>query len=291
MLPIDTSIDHASNIAMPSVSEIEKTVCLALQEDMGSGDLTAELLPADMQSTAGLIIRENAILCGTMWFDNVFQQIDKTIMIDWQVGDGSHVQKDQQLCSLRGPIQALLTGERTAINFLQTLSATATITGQYVQLLAATTTKLLDTRKTIPGLRRAQKYAVLCGGGNNHRLGLFDGILLKENHINAFGSISAAVKTAQQKHSGLPIEVEVETLQQLKEAIDANADMIMLDNFSLPDIQSAVMIADGRVKLEASGSYDLTTLPLVADTGIDYVSVGALTKNIRAIDLSIRFSD
>ena len=242
-----------------------------------------------MQSKARLITREDAVLCGTCWFDSVFKQLDKNIDIQWHAQDGDEISENQELCTLEGPARALLTGERTAMNFIQTLSGTATITREYAKALEGTTTKLLDTRKTIPGLREAQKYAVRSGGGYNHRLGLFDGILLKENHIAASGSIGKAVSTAKERYPETPIEVEVETLGELKEAIGASADIIMLDNFSLTDMREAVVITDGRARLEASGGFDMKTLRETAETGVDYISVGALTKHVRALDLSMRF--
>lgn len=215
--------------------------------------------------------------------------MDKNIDIQWHVKDGDDISENQELCTLQGPARALLTGERTAMNFIQTLSGTATIAREYAKALEGTTTKLLDTRKTIPGLREAQKYAVRSGGGYNHRLGLFDGILLKENHIAASGSIGKAVSTAKERYPETPVEVEVETLGELKEAIGASADIIMLDNFSLTDMREAVVITDGRARLEASGGFDMKTLRETAETGVDYISVGALTKHIRALDLSMRF--
>jgi nicotinate-nucleotide pyrophosphorylase (carboxylating) len=274
---------------MHLLKSIDEVAYQALHEDLGDGDLTAELLPEDMQSKARLITREDAVLCGTCWFDSVFKQLDKNIDIQWHAQDGDDISENQELCTLEGPARALLTGERTAMNFIQTLSGTATITREYAKALEGTTTKLLDTRKTIPGLREAQKYAVRSGGGYNHRLGLFDGILLKENHIAASGSIGKAVSTAKERYPETPVEVEVETLGELKEAIGASADIIMLDNFSLTDLREAVVITDGRARLEASGGFDMKTLRETAETGVDYISVGALTKHVRALDLSMHF--
>ncbi|MCH8262590.1 MAG: carboxylating nicotinate-nucleotide diphosphorylase [Proteobacteria bacterium] len=274
---------------MHLLKSIDEVAYQALHEDLGDGDLTANLLPEDLQSKARLITREDAVLCGTCWFDSVFKQLDKNIDIQWHVKDGDDISENQELCTLQGPARALLTGERTAMNFIQTLSGTATIAREYAKALEGTTTKLLDTRKTIPGLREAQKYAVRSGGGYNHRLGLFDGILLKENHIAASGSIGKAVSTAKERYPETPVEVEVETLGELKEAIGASADIIMLDNFSLTDMREAVVITDGRARLEASGGFDMKTLRETAETGVDYISVGALTKHIRALDLSMLF--
>ena len=274
---------------MNLLKSIDEVAYQALHEDLGDGDLTANLIPEDLQLKARLITREDAVLCGTCWFDSVFKQLDKNIDIQWHVKDGDDISENQKLCTLEGPARALLTGERTAMNFIQTLSGTATIAREYAKVLEGTTTKLLDTRKTIPGLREAQKYAVRSGGGYNHRLGLFDGILLKENHIVASGFIGKAVSAAKERYPETPVEVEVETLGELKEAIGASADIIMLDNFSLTDMRKAVVITDGRARLEASGGFDMYTLRETAETGVDYISVGALTKHIRALDLSMRF--
>ncbi len=271
------------------LKSVDEVAYQAIHEDLGDGDLTANLLPEDMQSKARLITREDAVLCGTCWFDSVFRQLDENIKIQWHAKDGEDIFANQELCILEGPARALLTGERTAMNFVQTLSGTATTTREYARILEGTTTKLLDTRKTIPGLREAQKYAVRCGGGHNHRLGLFDGILLKENHITASGSIAKAVGAAKKSYPETPVEIEVETLDELKEAIDAGTDIIMLDNFSLIDMREAVAITNGRAKLEASGGFDMKALRETAETGVDYISIGALTKHVRALDLSMRF--
>lgn len=276
---------------MHLLKNVDEVVAQALREDLGEGDLTASLLPKNAQLKARLITRENAVLCGTCWFDRVFKQLDKTIDIQWQAKDGDNIIADQELCTLAGPARAILTGERTAMNFIQTLSGTATTTREYAKILQGTTSKLLDTRKTIPGLREAQKYAVHSGGGHNHRLGLFDGILLKENHIAAAGSISQAVSTAKTRYPDIPVEVEVETSDELQEAIHAKADIIMLDNFSLEEMREAVTFTNARAKLEASGGLDMNTLRETAETGVDYISVGALTKHIKALDLSMRFTN
>ncbi len=267
--------------------EIVSAVAAALKEDVGSGDITAALLPEDSISNAKLISREIAVLCGTPWFNEVFNQLDPNIKIEWQVKDGDNISPDQLLCKLSGPTRALLTGERSAINFLQTLSGTATTVKSYVEFIKDTNTQILDTRKTIPGLRLAQKYAVSCGGGTNHRIGLYDAFLIKENHILAKGGIDKAVNQAKEK--GLPVEVEVENLQELKEALDAKADSVLLDNFSLENLKKAVIITQGRAKLEASGNVDKANLRAIAATGVDYISVGSLTKHVKAIDFSMRF--
>ena len=274
---------------MQLLKSIDEVAYQALHEDLGDGDLTANLLPEGLQSKARLITREDAVLCGTCWFNSVFKQLDKNIVIQWHAEDGDDIFENQELCTIEGSARVLLTGERTAMNFIQTLSGTATTAREYAKILEGTTTKLLDTRKTIPGLREAQKYAVRSGGGYNHRLGLFDGILLKENHIAASGSIANAVSAAKERYPETSVEVEVETLDELNQAIEAKADIIMLDNFSLTDMREAVVITDGRARLEASGGFDMQTLRETAETGVDYISVGALTKHIRALDLSMRF--
>jgi nicotinate-nucleotide pyrophosphorylase (carboxylating) len=260
----------------------------ALAEDLGTGDVTAALLPAEVSSAATVITREDAVLCGTAWFDAVFAQLDPTVRISWLAQDGDAIQAGQELCRLYGPIRALLSGERCALNFLQTLSATATATRRYVAAIAGTGAQILDTRKTIPGLRAAQKFAVRCGGGRNHRMGLFDAILIKENHIAAAGSIERAVSSARQLHPDLNIEVEVENLVQLQQALAAGTDIILLDNFSLNDLPAAVALNAGRAKLEASGGITLDNVRDIAATGVDFISVGALTKHIQAVDVSLR---
>ena len=278
----------------PDPAYVSAGVAAALAEDVGTGDLTARLIPADRVSRATVITREDAVLCGTAWFDEVFRQIDSRVRVTWSAHDSDRVRADHQLCTLGGPARSLLTGERTALNFLQALSATATVTRRYVDAVAGTRCRILDTRKTIPGLRLAQKYAVLCGGGTNHRIGLFDAILVKENHIAAAGSIANAVSEARRLAAKVLLEVEVENLTQLREALDARVDRILLDNFSDDLMREAVKItrahANARTELEASGNMSLETLRAVADTGVDFISVGGLTKHVRAVDLSMRFS-
>lgn len=274
----------------PDPTYVSQTVSTALREDVGSGDLTAQLIPADRTARANVITRENAVLCGTAWFDEVFRQIDARVRVTWSARDADRVRADQQLCTLEGPARALLTGERTALNFLQMLSATATVTRKYVDAVAGTKCRILDTRKTIPGLRVAQKYAVRCGGGTNHRIGLFDAILVKENHIAAAGSIANAVAESRRLNSKVLLEVEVESLTQLREALDARVDRVLPDNFSLDQMREAVQIAGGRTELEASGNMSLETVRAVAETGVDFISVGGLTKHVRAVDLSMRFA-
>lgn len=258
-----------------------------LEEDLGSGDITAAIIDENRKATAQLLTRESMVLCGRDWFEAVFLHLDANIIIDWQVQEGEEVTKNSQLCTLSGNARALLTGERTAMNLLQTLSATATLSRQYEKAVAGTNCKVLDTRKTIPGLRLAQKYAVKCGGCYNHRIGLFDGVLIKENHIIAAGSIANAIKIAREQ-SNVPIEVEVENFDELEQALAAKPERIMLDNFSLEDLRKAVEITDKKVELEASGNVDLTTIRAIAETGVDFISIGALTKNVQAIDLSMR---
>ncbi len=269
-------------------TEIAEDVRRALTEDLGAGDVTAALLPAGASGTATVITREDAVLCGTAWFDAVFAQLDAAIRVSWLAQDGDDIRENQELCRLNGPARALLSGERCALNFLQTLSATATETRRYVTAIAGTGAQILDTRKTIPGLRAAQKFAVHCGGGHNHRMGLYDAILIKENHIAAAGSIEHAVKTARQLHAGLSVEVEVENLEELQQALSAGADVILLDNFSPDKLPAAVTLNAKRAKLEASGGITLDNVRAIAVTGVDFISVGALTKHIRAIDLSLR---
>ena len=272
----------------PPRETIERDVRLALAEDIGSGDVTADLLPADARARARVITREAAVLCGRDWFDACFRQLDPDIRIEWQVADGARVTPNALLCRLEGSARALVTGERTALNFLQTLSATATTTATYVEAARGSRTTVLDTRKTLPGLRVAQKYAVRVGGGSNHRHGLYDAVLIKENHVAAAGSISAAVQRARSLHPGLLVETEVEDFVELREALAAGADRIMLDEFDLDDLSRAVTEVGGRVPLEVSGSVALERIRAIADTGVDYVSIGALTKHVRAIDLSMR---
>ena len=271
--------------------EIAKQVALALQEDIATGDINAQLIPDIQRDTATIICREPMVVAGKAWVDEVFRQLDPNMQLDWAVKDGDAVAANQILVTLIGNTRALLTGERTALNFLQTLSSTATVVANHVAVIAELPTKLLDTRKTIPMLRHAQKYAMLCGGGNNHRIGLYDAFLIKENHIMACGGIAQAVSQARQI-ANKPVEVEVENFDELQQAIAANADIVMLDNFTIEDTQKAVELVASLGKpcqLEASGDISLTNLRQVAETGVDFISMGALTKHIKAIDLSMRF--
>ncbi len=269
---------------------INESVALALAEDVGAGDVTANLIDRDTNAKAKVITREFCILCGTAWFDEVFQQLDPAIKITWMHQDGDECAPDSQLCTIEGNARKILTGERAALNFLQTLSATATTTHAYASELASSKTEILDTRKTIPGLRLAQKYAVTIGGGSNHRIGLYDQVLIKENHIVACGSIKSAVHNARELYNDLKIEVETENLDEFEQALAAEADIIMLDNFSLEDMRTAVECCAGKSKLEVSGNVTIESLTAIAATGVDYISSGALTKNINSIDLSMRFS-
>ncbi|UDQ75350.1 carboxylating nicotinate-nucleotide diphosphorylase [Pectobacterium brasiliense] len=274
--------------------DIPASVQLALREDLGgivdaNQDITALLLPDNETASARIITREAGIFCGTRWLEEVFSQLGNTTTIVWHVADGDAITPNQTLCDITGPAKQLLTGERTALNFLQTLSGVATEVSRYVAVLQGTRTRLLDTRKTLPGLRTALKYAVSCGGGDNHRLGLSDAFLIKENHIIAAGSIKNAVEKAQSLRSDVPVEVEVESLNELQQALEAGADIIMLDNFSLDNIREAVNTTQGRALLEISGNVTLDTLRDYAETGVDYISVGALTKHVQALDLSMRF--
>jgi nicotinate-nucleotide pyrophosphorylase (carboxylating) len=268
---------------------IDSQVRQALSEDLGSGDVTAGLIEVKQRSSAEVVCREPAVICGQVWFNHTFRQLADDVAITWSVDDGDRVTAGQVVCSLKGPTRALLSGERTALNFLQTLSGTATRVRHYVDQIADLPVQLLDTRKTIPGLRLAQKYAVLCGGGHNHRHGLYDGILIKENHIIASGSVAAAVKRARNLGSGLPVEVEVEDLAEIEQAIAAGADSLLLDNFDLAQLREAVALCNGRARLEASGGITRKTLRAIAETGVDMISSGSLTKDIRAVDLSLRF--
>jgi len=273
---------------IPDSDSLTLQVKNALSEDIGSGDLTAALIPPDKQATATVLVRESAILCGQDWFNTAFKQLDDTLTINWHQQDGDRLTANQTICHLQGNARTLLTGERTALNFLQSLSATATLTQQYVNAISGLNTCILDTRKTIPGLRLAQKYAVSCGGGQNHRVGLFDAVLIKENHIMAAGSITTAVTLAkQQVNEAILIEVEVETLNQLKEALSIGIGRVLLDNMDLPMLNEAVKINNGMAKLEASGNITLGNIRDVATTGVDFISVGALTKNIKATDYSM----
>jgi nicotinate-nucleotide pyrophosphorylase (carboxylating) len=270
--------------------DISDSVSRALAEDIGTGDLTASLIPADSQVRANVITRDDAVLCGIPWFDEVFRQLDERIIISWQAQDSDHIRANQTLCHLRGPARTVLSGERMALNFLQLLSGVATQTRHYVDAVRGTGATILDTRKTVPGLRKAQKYAVTCGGGKNHRLGLFDGVLIKENHILAAGSITHAIQQAKTSTPrDIPIEIEVEDLQQLQEALAAGATSLLLDNFDLATLRKAVDYTRGRATLEASGGITLKNVRAIAETGVDFISVGVLTKNVRAVDLSMRF--
>ena len=276
------------SVQLPPRAEIDADVRRALAEDIGSGDLTADLLPADATATARVITREAAVICGQAWFERCFGLIDDSVEISWNVREGEHVDANTRLCDLRGNARSLVTGERTALNFLQLLSATATVTASYVAAAAGTSTRILDTRKTIPGLRLAQKYAVRVGGGDNHRIGLYDAILIKENHIAAAGSIAAAVARARALHPGVFVEVETENLGEFELAIEAAVDRVMLDEFSADDRAEAVRRNAGRCLLEVSGGLGLEGIAAIARSGVDCISVGALTKHVRAIDLSMR---
>ena len=279
------------NITLDSLQDsIQEDVRRALAEDIGSGDITAELIPAERQAQATIISREPAILCGTAWADEVFRQVDPAITLKWLAADGDLLQPKQPFCQISGPARGLLSGERCALNYIQTLSATATRSRYFADMVEGTQVKLLDTRKTLPGLRLAQKYAVTCGGCHNHRIGLFDAFLIKENHIAACGGIQAAVNQARALAPGKPVEVEVESLAELREALDAGADIVMLDELSNEDMRTAVTITAGRARLEASGGINESTLRAVAETGVAYISIGSLTKDIKAVDLSMRLS-
>lgn len=269
---------------------VNRQVAAALAEDIGTGDLTASLLPADQQKQAAIITREDAILCGTDWATACFKQLDATVRIHWLAQEGQAVKMNQTLCEIYGDVRAILSAERCALNFLQTLSAVATQTRQYVNAIAGTQAKILDTRKTIPGLRLAEKYAVTVGGGHNQRLALYDGILIKENHIMAAGGIKPALETASRLASRASVQIEVESLNELQQALAAGAKNILLDDFSLADMREAVRITRKRALLEASGGVDLSTVRAIADTGVDRISIGSLTKHIRAIDLSLRIT-
>lgn len=273
------------------LDHIRASVRLALAEDIGTGDITAQLIPPQQQAQARVITREDCTFCGRAWVEEVFAQLDPTVAIHWQVQDGDQVAAGATLFSLSGNARSLLTGERAALNFVQTLSAVATASHAYAQQVAHTQVKLLDTRKTLPGLRLAQKYAVTCGGCHNHRWGLYDAFLIKENHIAACGGIANAVAEAQRIAPGKPVEVEVENHTELQQALAAGADIIMLDNFTLSELQDAVAFTHGRAKLEASGNITASTLVPTAETGVDFISIGALTKHCRAIDLSMRVSE
>lgn len=267
---------------------IERDVRRALQEDLGSGDVTANLLPEGRAARARVITRHPAIICGQAWFDACFHLLDADVSVEWLVAEGDRVSAGQTLCHVAGRARALVSAERSALNFLQTLSATATTTATYVEAIRGTRTRILDTRKTLPGLREAQKYAVRTGGGENHRMGLHDAILLKENHILAAGSLTSAVTLARKLHPAILLEVEVETFGELREALSAGVDRIMLDEFELEELVQAVAEVDGRVPLEVSGGVGIERVRAIAETGVDYISIGALTKHVQAIDLSMR---
>ena len=273
----------------PPAEVVAGDVTRALREDLGDGDCTAALIPADTPLRTVVISRDNAVLSGSPWFTETFRQLDGAVQVHWETRDGARIHCEQAVCRLQGPARAILSGERTALNFLQTLSGTATEARRYVDAVAGTGAVILDTRKTLPGPRLAQKYAVRCGGASNHRIGLFDAILIKENHISAAGSITAAVNQAMQHYPDLLLEVEVENTDQLEEAMRAGAQRVLLDNFSLPGLEAAVQQYRGRIELEASGGVDLQTLRAIAATGVDFISSGAITKSLRATDFSMRF--
>jgi len=273
----------------PPAEAIIRQVRQVLEEDVGTGDLTAHLIPGDLRCHARIVSREAMVLCGRPWADEVFRQLSAAVVIDWHAGEGDRVGAGDPVCTIEGPARAMLTGERTALNYLQCLSGTATLARQYADAVAGTGVRILDTRKTVPGLRLEQKYAVRCGGCHNHRMGLFDAVLIKENHIAAAGSIAEALRQAAQLASGVDIEIEVESLAQLQEALDAKAQHILLDNFALDELHAAVRMNAGQARLEASGGVSLDTVRNFAETGVNDISVGSLTKDIKAIDLSMRF--
>jgi len=273
----------------PPLQDIATDVRRALAEDLGSGDCTASLVPENKLLRTRVICREAAVLSGRPWFDETFRQLDGAVVVSWRIKDSALMKPGQEICQLEGPARSILSGERTALNFLQTLSGTATSARRYTDAVAGTGVVILDTRKTIPGLRLAQKYAVRCGGASNHRIGLFDAILIKENHISAAGSIKAAVSQALSKHPGLLLEVEVENIAQLEEALLAGAQRVLLDNFSLDDLRLAVTRYKGKIGLEASGGISLDTVRAVAETGVDFISTGDITKSVHAVDFSMRF--
>jgi len=283
-----------TTLPVPNVTSIADDIARALSEDIGSGDVTAQLVPASQQSTARVIARESGILAGRAWVEAVFATLSAELSLQWRLNDGDRFLADEVLFTISGPARAILTGERTALNFLQTLSATATITRQYVDAIAGTQTVITDTRKTLPGLRQAQKYAVRCGGGHNHRIGLYDGILIKENHIAAAGGIVQAIIAARRLQAGVPLMTEAETLAEAQAALDADVDLVLVDDFSMDDIKTAVAWTrshranGGRTLIEYSGGATLETIRALAETGVDRIAVGALTKHVRAIDLSMR---
>ena len=274
--------------AKPSKTDIEDCVKRALDEDVKTGDVTASLICENSKCKAEVICRQNSVLCGTDWVNETFKSLDSSLLIEWMSEDGDHLREGQVVFKIEGNTRAILTGERTAINFLQTLSGTATITAQYVEKIKNRKVKVLDTRKTVPGLRTAQKYAVVCGGGKNHRKGLFDGVLIKENHIKAAGSVATAIKKMRKKRPDLPIEVEVENVKEISEALEARADIILLDNFNEAELATILPIGSQDTKVEISGNINLEKISGLSGLGIDYISVGALTKNIQAIDFSLK---
>jgi len=273
----------------PARDLIEPVVAAALAEDVGSGDITAMLIPEDIQAKATVISREQAVLCGRPWFDEVFRQLDAGVRVEWLADEGADVAQDEIICRISGPARVMLTGERTALNFLQTLSGTATIARGYARLVAGTAVRVLDTRKTIPGLRVAQKYASVVGGCDNHRMGLYDAFLIKENHIAACGGVPQAIAAARRIAPGKPVEVEVENLDEYQQALAAQADIIMLDNFTPEQVRQAVALKTGGVKIEISGNLDESSIATMAVEGVDYLSSGSITKHCRAIDFSMRF--
>jgi nicotinate-nucleotide pyrophosphorylase (carboxylating) len=277
--------------ALPPAATIREDVARVLAEDIGSGDVTAALIDPGARARARIVCREEAVLAGSAWADECFRQLDPGVHIDWHHHDGDRIHADAVLCELEGNARALVAGERNALNFLQTLSGTATATRTYVDAVAGTRAKILDTRKTIPGLRLAQKYAVRCGGGHNHRVGLYDAILIKENHVTAAGGIANAIHAARAASPGVFLDCEVESLDELRDAIDAGADRVLLDEFSDAMLREAVALATGRVPLEVSGSVNLERVRAIAETGVDCISIGALTKHLRAVDLSMRFDE
>lgn len=290
---IDSISHHPAPLSPESVLGVESEtirsdVLRALAEDIGSGDVTADLLPEKQRGEARILTREAAIVCGQAWVDSCFRELDPRVSVEWHISDGEQAAAGEVLCSVSGPIRAIVSAERSALNFLQTLSATATTTATYVNAVRNTRTRILDTRKTIPGLRQAQKYAVRIGGGMNHRMGLYDAVLIKENHITAAGSLTAAVSQARMLHPSILVEVEVETFSELREALAAGVDRIMLDEFELEELAQAVAETDGRTALEVSGGVGLDRVRAIAETGVDFISIGALTKHVRAIDLSMR---
>jgi len=270
-------------------SKIQDDVARALAEDIGSGDVTAKLVPLSQKALAQVVTREAAVLCGSAWFEECFHQIDRDVRISWNAQDGDRLVRGQIVCEIRGTARSMLTGERSSLNFLQTLSAVATKTRAFVDAVTGTKAVILDTRKTLPGLRYALKYAVRCGGGTNHRIGLYDGVLIKENHIASTGSIRSALEQARKLAPDIPVEIEVENIGQLEEAIAAGATRVLLDNFDLAGFREAVRLTAGRATLEASGGVNLENVRGIAETGVDFISIGSLTKDIRAVDLSTRF--